>query len=357
MTNDYIHGDVFGTWDQIKTHPIVNIYKDFEKLNFQDTFFALNIQQLNPTRIPVDRFKKIVISYHTEYFQHSLLWDFFNRNKQCKFLFLCDTIAVNIWPDNVECHQWITWGQQLDVAIRHHGIIDTASIPKYKLSSLSNRHEFHKAAITAFLLEHLNRDDMVISWNNWCPDSLYYQTDDFYIPPEIKKYLQGKFQNIDQIILDTFKNTPILNGNWKHPAYLDCAINITNESIFNTNAQLNGKEVVLPTPYLTEKTWKPLLAGRPFIPVGQLETLASLQHLGLVFDYGLDLSFDTCVQDFDRVLLLYKCLTQLFEMSAVDIYNSTLSSTQHNLEYIRSGKFKAQCNQINNQSLERIEQW
>ena len=75
--HDYIHQDIFGYWEEIKHHPILNVYTGLNLLNFPDTFFALNIQILNPKKIPSDNCKKIVISYHTEYFEHQQLWDFF----------------------------------------------------------------------------------------------------------------------------------------------------------------------------------------------------------------------------------------------------------------------------------------
>ena len=354
---DYVHQNVYGTWDQIKNHPIISTYPGLEKLDFSDTFFALNVQIHDSKKIPTDKFKKIVISYHTEYFEHQLLWDFFQQNQDCNFLFLSDTAPVDIWPSNVTMYQWITWGEQLDVAIEHHNIATELTAPKYKISSLSNRHEFHKAAVTAFLLETFDKNDMVLSWNNWCPKEPYYKTAGAFVPPEIQEYLQGSFKSLDSIKLDSFENSPVANGNWNHPAYLYCAINLTNESVFNCRAKIGETRIKLPTPYLTEKTWKPLIAGRPFIPVGQAETLQSLSKLGLQFDYDLDLSFDTDVEDFDRIRKIYSCLRQVYMFEANEIFNRTKESTKHNLEHIRSGKFREQCNIVNLETLEKIYNW
>lgn len=355
---DYLHRDVYGTWDQIKNHPIVSTtYQGFETLHFPDVFFALNIQKHLPDKIPVDKFNKIIISYHTEYFNHTQLWEFFQSNPQCNFLFLTDSTVEDLWPSNVTAMRWITWGQQLKVAIEHHSISAGQHRPKYKLSSLSNRHEFHKAAVTAFLLDQCPAEDMILSWNNWCPVEPYYKNASMYIPDNIQQHLAGKFQSVQSIKLDEFKNSPVLNGNWNHPAYIDCAINITNESVFNTQADVNNKIVSLPTPYLTEKTWKPLLAGRPFIPVGQAATLSSLQELGLSFDYGLDLSFDSTTPDFDRITKIYNCLEKILSMDAEQIYSQTKSSTAHNLEHIRSGNFVGECNLVNQQTIEKINNW
>ena len=150
---DYIHYNVYGTWDKVKAHPIMDFYAGFDNFNFDDVYFALNIWFLNEKKIPFDRFKKVIISFHTEYIDLDLLWNFFNKHSDCEFLFLSDFKHNNIWPSNVTTCRWISWGYQLEVAVEHHGIAVDLIEPKYKLSSLSNRHEFHKACVTAYLLE------------------------------------------------------------------------------------------------------------------------------------------------------------------------------------------------------------
>ena len=357
---DYIHQNVYGTWEQIKNHPIANTYQGFEKLNFAGVFFALNIQRLDPAKIPTAKFKKIIISYHTEYVEHYALWDFFQQNHDCKFLFLSDTGINDLWPSNVTSCQWITWGQQLDVAIEYHSIVAEPIVPKYKISSLSNRHEFHKAATTAYLLETCDTSEMILSWHNWCPIEPYYKNSGMYIPDQIQKYLLGKFQSVDSIKLPNdgpFNMSPITNGNWNHPAYIECAINITNESVYNSTTHIDDVEVSLPTPYLTEKTWKPLLAGRPFIPVGQAGTLSALEKLGLNFEYELDVSFDLTIPDFDRMIKIYDCLEHVIELSASEIYHKTIDATMHNLNCLKTRQFQSRCNTVNAHSIEWIKLW
>lgn len=352
---DFIDQNITGTWDDIKNCQIVeHIYVEFKKLTWDHCYFALNVQRLDQVKIPTDCYKKIVISFHTEYFEHQLLWEFFNKNSDCEFLFLCDQSSENIWPLNVTQVSWNTWGYQLDVGIQYAGINHSLMPPTKKISSLSNRHEFHKAAVTAYLVQEFNNRDMIISWNNWICGDLYYQHENFFIPDQIKKYLSVP---IEPMILDKFDNYPLTNTNWNHPAYVESAINLTNESIFNSQAVIGNNNVDLPTPYLTEKTWKPLLSGRPFIPVGQYNTLKSLENLGFVFDYNLDLSFDQCRGDFDRMLKIYQTLNEIKNLTAEEIFGHSYESCLHNLQHIRSGSFSKNCYLHNMKSFERIESW
>lgn len=352
---DFIDQNIVGTWKDIKDSQIVKyVYPEFENLDWNLCYFALNVQRLDQIKIPTDCYKKIVISFHTEYFEHQTLWDFFNKNLDCDFLFLHDQVGENIWPANVTAISWNTWGHQLNVAIQHFGINNFPKLPTKKVSSLSNRHEFHKAAITAYLLHEFNDADCVVSWRDWRVGDLYYLKENFFIPDAIKKYLQHPIQHME---LDQFENSPVSNVNWQHSAYLDAAINLTNESVFNSQAMINDCAVNLPTPYLTEKTWKPLLAGRPFIPVGQVNTLKSLQALGLMFDYGLDLSFDQCRGDFDRIGRIYQILDNVNTRSADEIFQLSYQSCLHNLDHIVSGKFNKNCQLSNELSMEQISLW
>jgi hypothetical protein len=358
--NDFIYQNVCGAWDLINTHPIITeIYPEFKLLSWKDCYFALNVQRLNEVSIPTNRYKKIIISYHTEYFDHKILWNFFSQNQDVEFLFLCDQYSEDIWPNNVTVLPWVTWGYQLDIAIQHFGLADRAHrIVNKKISSLSARHEFHKAAITAFLIEKCTDNELILSWHNNIWGHPYYQEENYFIPSTIKKYLLGKFASLPSIKLDSFENNPINNANWHHPAYLDVAVNFTNESVFNSEAMINDHLVRLPTPYVTEKTWKPLLAGCAFIPVGQFQTLAALTKVGFVFNYNIDLSFDNQIGDFDRLLKIYDLIETLLEMSPENLYKQTYDSCNFNLEHIKSGNLTRICNRNNLQTFEeRISKW
>lgn len=355
---DYIDQNVIGS--NLDLEQICGgLYSPLATLDWTDTCFALNVQRLNEINIPTDQFKKIVISYHTEYFNTYDLYDFFIKNNDCRFLLLHDGVPESTWPNNVTSIQWISWAQQLDVAMAVHGISD-AVMPATKIvSSLSNRHEFHKAAVTAFLQKHVASDQYVLSWHDARWDDIYYLKPDFFMPPEIRDLvLDTDFQHQMPIKFDTdFNQSPVANGNWHHSAYEQCGVNLTNESVFNSSGMINQKPGPLSGPYLTEKTWKPLLAGRPFIPVGQKNTIQSLEQLGLTFDWGIDLGFDHVDADFDRMLGIYQCLEQLITHSPNALVARSKDSCEHNLEWIRSGNFKLSCDRKNSSQVERISRW
>ena len=355
---DYIDQNVTGA--NIDLVQVCNgLYSSLANLNWTNTWFALNVQMLNQVSIPTDQYKKIVISYHTEYFDTYELCNFFVDNADCKFLLLHDGVPETAWPDNVVSIQWISWGQQLDVAIASNGISDSVMPATKLISSLSNRHEFHKAAVTAFVQKYFVPDQYVLSWHDSRRGNIYYLDPDFFMPVEIQNLvLDPEFQHQLPIKLDmNFNQSPVANSNWQHPAYTACAINLTNESVYNSSGMIDQQPSPLSGPYLTEKTWKPLLAGRPFIPVGQKNTVQSLEQLGLTFDWGIDLEFDQISQDFDRMLGLYQCLERLTTLTPDAMIEESKASCEHNLEWIRSGNFRRSCNQANLAQVEKIANW
>ena len=356
---DYIDQNVTGA--SLDLHKVCGgLYSPLADLDWTDTWFAFNVQLLHRIDIPTDRFKRIVISYQTEYFNTHDLCDFFVKHSDCEFLLLHDGVPEALWPSNVTGVQWISWGQQLDVAIAAHGIADTIMPASKIVSSLSNRHDLHKAVVTAFLQRHFAPDQYVLSWHDArYGKNIYYLEPDFFMPAKIKDLvLDPVFQNQLPIKFDTdFNQSAVANGNWHHPAYEQCAINFTNESVYNSSGMVNDRSSPLSGPYLTEKTWKPLLAGRPFIPVGQKNTLQSLEQLGLTFDWGIDLEFDRISQDFDRLLGLYQCLERLTTLTPDAIIEKSRASCEHNLEWIRSGNFRRSCDQANLAQVEKIANW
>lgn len=352
MLKDYIQQDVFGNWNQIKDSLIIKtLYSPLAQSDWSSVYFLLNVQSIDIVKIPSD-YKNVVISFHTEYYDYYLLMDFFKKFSDCNFLLLSDGILhENIWPSNVTYITWISYGYQLELANKIHGHSEQVTGRTSIVSSLSYRHEFHKAAVTAYLVNEYSSDDYILSWHDQQLGDIYYRNENFDNHVRIKQYLYGdKFSQLGIIKLDSFKNTPIDNGNWMIPAYLNCQFNLTNESIYNIEFEC-GKYT---TPYLTEKTWKPLLAAQPFLPVGQAGTFRYLTDLGLVFDYGLDLTYDQCQQDYDRMEKLFTLLDQLKHSKQNQLAQQ---SADYNLDMIVSGKFSKRCVEYNIQQLNKIAEW
>ena len=349
---DYIPQDMMGTdITQLDCIPLVDVahdlYQPLTQFTWPSTYFMLNLQSADVT-IPKDC-DRVVISYHTEYYNYDELCDLFIEHDTIKFLLLSDGAPSDIWPDNVTYVQWISYGHQLELMWKTHGHCTEQHERTIKFSSLSFRSDYHKAAVTAYLMnEH---PDSVLSWHAVEYKERYWKASDF--PDRIQTYLNSDvLQN--KVTLDSFdqtKNYAVMNGEWRHPAYLNAEINLTNESVYNTEFANSRLYTV---PYLTEKTWKPLMAGQPFLPVGQAHTLSYLQSLGMKFDYGFDCAYDDCEQDFTRLEKLFDVLQQL---KTHDDFAQARESALYNQQLIVSGKFKANCVSHNKSQIKLIKAW
>lgn len=346
--NDYIPQNIIGT-KEVVDH---KLYQPLHELDLRSVYFLLNIQDIRSVKIP-QHYTHVIVSFHTEYYNYFDLIDFFKKYSEINFLLLNDGELSNIWPANVTYVQWISYGYQLGLLNDLHGHNQEQHKKSQLFSSLSFREEYHKAAITAYLVNEY--PDSILSWHAWSDNDCYWKQEGYHSSSIVEEYLSSPaFVNIGIVTLDPFnkgKNQALDNGDWRHPAYLNCEFNLTNESIYNTEF---GNGQVYTTPYLTEKTWKPLMAKQPFLPVGQANTLSFLTKLGMKFEYGFDLGYDRIQEDFTRMEKLFELLD---ELRHINDFSKARDSAGYNLEMIVSGEFNKNCIASNNAQLEKINEW
>lgn len=360
--SDLLPKNLVGRWTSFDWADIFWI-KDLDQINLDHVFLALNMgqnSQIFDSLHQIPHHVPVIISCHVEYFWHRDLSQWFQSRPNQKFLLLSDWVTYDdIWPSNVTPVRWITWHHQLETIASHHGIANTIRQPQKKISSLAHVHEYHKAVVTAYLLERLPRSDMEISW--WdvrFPGRMYYLDPDFSIHPRIANYvISEKFQTMLPIRSSGSPGSPLHNADWQHPAYVSCAVNLTNESVFNAVTMIDDQFFKLPGPYLTEKTWKPILSGCAFIPVGQPFSLRCLEDLGCRFGWLENYTIDSISNEDDRLLAIMDFLDAACSMTSFDLWQTSLEDTQHNLDHVRSGAFAIACHDENQTALAEINRW
>jgi hypothetical protein len=352
MKPDLLPPDIKGRWEDIQKLPLIYLF--YDDISFDNIYCWFNCQIFDPALIPLDKFDKFVLSFHTEFLEHKILFDFFSCNPDKEFLLISDwNHHENIFPSNVTTVTWITLHTQADYIIRTHGYCKSKN-PSRRLSSLSYRHEFHKAAITSYILSHTQPSDRILSWWDVKRQPPYYLQPGYHIDPAIAKYvLHPVFQNLDPIRLDEFDNSPLANTQWRHLAYLDCVFNLTNESVYNSNSEIGR----LPGPYITDKTWKVLLSGTGLIPVGQTGTIEHLKSLGMFFDYQIDLSFDSLVHDDERILGIFSTIDSILERPIYRLQKDIQESNAYNINHIVTKRFSKKCQDHNSQQRDKIVRW
>jgi hypothetical protein len=313
------------------------------------TFFGLNL--LWPRFDLPNRYHRYVISFHTEFLDHYWIV----RQAQIvypKNITLITDFDINpgpAWPDNITFIQQRTIHKQLAIAVERYKYNNKISLPKYKFSSLSFRVSQYKIFATAYMKKHVSANDMILTYHKQYTGPVASWPDGIPALAGLDLDVPATLLNFD----DNFtaeKNRPIANADWTTAPYIDALVNLTNESIHYSSTMINGYSVLLPGPYFTEKTFKPLLAGRPFISVSQFESIKELNDLGFDTNFGFSHHYDSDPGDFTRIGKIFETIAQVNAMTNADIFESSIDAVRHNIDHISSGALFERCQTFNQQN-------
>jgi hypothetical protein len=246
----------------------------------------------------------------------------------------------------------VEWHYQLDAMLAKFGS-DVSKNIKKKISVLTNRITHSKAISTAAVLDSLSGNDIFYSLNDWMElKNIHYGNDSSSVL--INQYKNLFLENFQtwkyQPDQDLANNDRYVIYDYHHPAYQECAINVTNES---WNYSLRDNKLLL-GPFITEKTLKCLLGETAFIVNGQFDTYNTLQQFGFKFDYDLDLSHDAAQGDLSRLEGLILLIQSLKAYTTDELFFKTRESCLHNKEWIVSGDFYKTAEDFNLSSFEKL---
>lgn len=247
----------------------------------------------------------------------------------------------------IEYHQYYYWHRQLDQIMQWFPAPCARHIT-HKFSAFCNRITQSKLWVFTALAEYAGQEHCQLKLDTWLEEKnvhhrepcghaeLDYLSHVFYTKYLGQKYLIDDFDNARH-------NVQSHTANPWHPAYQSVAFNFTNESWHYSRMH----DKVLPGPFLTEKTLKCLAGGTPFISVAQAGVYRALAHLGLEFDYGLDLSWDDDTGNISRMAAVVGLIKSMSECSAEELWARAKHSSEHNHDMIWSGEFSRRCEEHN----------
>ena len=328
----------------------------------KDTYYALwlkipSIQ--NPWPVLPTGHQLYIVGFMDEPLDHVWLAD------QCKtiqepIIVLNDGCMYDFpLPDNVYFFQFHSWHYQLQ------RIIDwfpqrQPRVPKIKASAICNRITQSKMLIFTAIMNHIGQENSLVKLGDWLEEKNIHHrqpTDHPLLDRLAEEFFEkwfGKKIQVDEWN-NKMDNVQAINSNPWNPFYLDAAIHFTNESTHYSLMHDEYGQYIRPGPGLSEKTYKCLVAGTPFISVAQFDVYRSFAELGFQFDYGsIDLSWDQDPGNISRMVKIIELIQQLEMMSVADIVESTKDSTEHNLDHVWSGKFKKICENKNLHTAQEI---
>lgn len=92
--------------------------------------------------------------------------------------------------------------------------------------------------------------------------------------------------------------------------------------------------------FLTEKTFKCLKHGHPFVLFAPPGSLAALRRMGYrTFDHAIDTSYDSIADNTQRYLAVVATIRRLAELDPNELYNSCLEDLAHNQQVFLATKW------------------
>lgn len=327
------------------------------------TFFGLNYEwpsnrwHRNLT-VPKGFYDTYVFSWGMEDWDHVWLHQFCQEHKDSQVIVISDTELKEGYnaPPNLKCLVHHCWHVVFEDVISYDRTPFLSSNQReHRCSSLVNKPSYFKALTTAYLMMH-HKESLLMSWNTnknqeIC-GSLGFLNLDTPTAVELRPLIEYYLSHLKSttISLDDFVVDRMQFYNSNHPAYTNCVVNFSNET-YSQDA-IDG--VPMPGPYITEKSWKPLLGGAALMPVGRMQTYAYMENFGFCFDYPWNRSFDLIPGDIDRFVSTLSVIDKIFAMDMPELSLAVAESSCHNYYHIRSQNFLNRVKQINNEHLARF---
>lgn len=316
-----------------------SIYGNLDRPISRGCFVGINLGW--PEFALPNHYDRYFLSFHTEYLDVDWIIDQARQVYPKPVMLASDfeIIAGDPWPDNMVFVQYITIHKQLEIGKSRAGIRHRPDMPKYKISSLANRVSQYKRYVTAYLLKTFPQDCMILSYHDWLAKDrdMHDHTPGIpyldQLPLEKLTKTRINFEESDLQV----NTSPVDNVNWNIAPFNDALFNLTNESFHYSSSIRNDQtEFKYPGPYLTDKTLKVLLGGRPFIAVGQAGTLEFLNELGFKTTFGLDVSYDDESGDLVRIKMIFDQIDYINNTDLDILYKNSISDVEHNLHHIKS---------------------
>jgi len=227
----------------------------------------------------------------------------------------------------IEFQEGIEWDGKTSVIPE-----STVSVKDYCLpfNSLNRAHRNHRTEHLYFLAE--NKMTGLVSGGAWFAtnpiDPPVYQTVEYNHYKAVLTANYPKTVDVDDLV----NQVPNLTNNLE--IYKNSQLTVVTESHFNQSGGL----------FITEKTFRPLLVGHPFMVLGQKGTLEKLRNWGFQTDFdGIDQSYDLIEDDTERFLHFHRSLrawcVQDSEIRRTAIYKWD-NIIQHNFQNYKKINFK-----------------
>ena len=316
-TNDNPYGILSNIYDDEYPHP----YFDPEKIGFY-RYRNYNHQQYT-SRLELPN-KSIVFEDFEMYIpgvgdlDHKLIYDV----KQCPLterdyiITACITKNDHMWPgphvyNNYHFVRTHITNKKLDIAINLNA--------KYFADILLGNPKSHRNTFFKLLRANNMLDSNIINlfdvYKSSCLDDLDDNTQ------KILDSQNNEYKMTTHEVSGNFLSQYIPIGIYQNSLYSVVGETISNNDCF----------------FVTEKTAKPMMAGRPFIMLSGKHTLKHLRDIGFkTFSAVIDESYDEIDDEYERINAAFDSFQALAKLDPVDVYQQLGDVLEHNQKIMLS---------------------
>lgn len=196
---------------------------------------------------------------------------------------------------------------------------------KYKFSCLNGTAKEHRKLLYVLLNQKDYFNDIVFTFGHRPPTTVF--PNEMILTIEEQEIYQALPQAVEFLVSDA---TVGIDLTLDHPAYQESYVNLVTET-------------TVVTPMLSEKTFKPIIAGQLFVLVAAPGAVQFLRDIGIdTFDDIIDHSYDLITDTRTRINKVLEQVDQLIEKDLSTIYSSIKNRLEQNSIYMRSQKFRDQ---------------
>jgi len=200
-----------------------------------------------------------------------------------------------------------------------------SSVRSYEFTALNRTHKWWRATIMSDLRQQGTLDHSLWSYNTALND---------HDKPEDNPIRQDHCADSTRILQDFLAQGPyhcdgadaVLHNDHRHintDLYRDSYCHLVIETLFDVD-QSGGT-------FLTEKTFKCLKFGQPFVIIGPVGSVAALRRVGYrMFDHAIDHSYDTITDNTLRWLAVKQCILDIQQQDMHAWYLRCLPDVLHN---------------------------
>jgi hypothetical protein len=236
-----------------------------------------------------------------------------------------DAVKNFVWfPD----HELLYWHRNQSIPAAN---IHLNSRP-YRFTILNRTHKWWRATVMADLQRAGILDVSQWSYNTELtvgdnPADNPIEIDTLDLKVQLQKFLEQGPYTCDNLTVEQHNDHHLHVG--QH--YLDSYCHVVLETHFDAD-QSGGA-------FLTEKTFKPIKHGQPFVIVGAPGSLQALRDLGYrTFDHVIDNSYDLETDNTRRWQKILNCIQQIRQQDPDGWFQSCLDDLRHNQQHFLSSK-------------------